>query len=865
MGIKNKDITQHLDMQHISPMLKQYFGIKAENPNSILFFRVGDFYECYHADAELISRELDIVLTAKDAGSDQRVYMAGVPYHSVSPYIKTLIGKGYRIAVCEQMEDARFAKGIVKREVVKIVTAGTILDPDMLKPDENNYLLALSKHNNSFGVALADISTGELSATEFEDSDKFKLIDEIQKFNPSEIIIDNTVNEKNLLEGLANMGLKYFNYDKPVENKNIEQYLNEPEKYSPALKQAVCVIIDYLKDTQKTTQLNLTRINTYSQQNYMVLDNVTLRNLEIVKTLLNGEKEGSLLCVLDKTSTSMGARLLRGIIERPLINAEEIISRQDAVKEIIENYKTVDEFKNFFNEIYDLERILSKIEYNTANAKDLLALRNSSEILPKIKETLGIFSKSTLLIKLHESLPCLEDIYELLSKSIAENPPVTLREGGIIKELYNEELDKLRGIKSNSRALIAELQEEERTRTGIKSLKVGFNNIFGYYIEITKSNLDAAPADYIRKQTLANCERFINEKLKQYEAAILGAEEKIKNLEFELFTNIKDTVANHAKRIKQCAKIISYVDVLVNFAYIAINYNYVCPQITQDDKIIIKDGRHPVIERSNAVSFTPNDVYLDCKDNQVLLITGPNMAGKSTYLRQTSIITILAHTGSFVPAKEARICVTDRVFTRVGASDDLHLGQSTFMVEMMEAANIIKNATSKSLIILDEVGRGTSTKEGLSIAQSIIEYIHNNIHAKTLFATHFHELTQLENHLTGIKNFKTIVKETGNEIIFQHKIMPGGTDKSFALYVAYLAGVPKPVIERSAQILDEIEAHYDSLALSAEKSKPQQLLFLEESNSHPVIDEIKSLDAANITPIEALNKIHSWQEKIKKL
>ncbi|MFH1452379.1 MAG: DNA mismatch repair protein MutS [Armatimonadota bacterium] len=862
-SVKTKQITGTPDMNVITPMLKQYFSIKEENPDTILLFRVGDFYECYHTDAELISRDLDIILTSKDAGKGQRVYMAGVPYHSVNPYIKTLVTKGYRVAICEQVEDARFAKGLVKREVVKTITAGTILDPDMLKADENNYLLGLSKYNNLFAVAVADISTGELSGIEFEEYDRTKLLDEVKRLNPSEIVIDSTVTEEKLVEQLKNLSRNYFKYDKPLNYKELDAHIPDTDNYSQALKQASGVIINYLKDTQKTTQLNLDRLTSYSQQNYMILDNTTLRNLEIVKTLLTGEKEGSLLSVIDKTSTSMGARTLRNIIERPLTDVQAVKDRQSCVKEIINGYSVVDEAKKLFDKVYDLERILAKIEYNTANARDLLALERSLEVFPGIKEKFSSF-KSKEIKNLCENFDLLYDLHGLLSESLAENPPLTVREGGIIKDGYNKQLDDLRVIKGSSKKMIARLQEEERSRTGIKSLKVGFNSVFGYYIEVTKPNLPMVPENYIRKQTLANCERFINEKLKEYEAAILGAEEKIKNLEFELFNNIRGDCAKAAKRIKNSAKIIAYLDVLVNFAYIAVNNNYSCPVITDDDKIIIKEGRHPVIEKTNIESFTPNDLYLDSSDNKLILITGPNMAGKSTFLRQTALIAILAQSGCFVPAKEASIGIIDRIFTRVGASDDLHLGQSTFMVEMAETANILTQASSRSLVILDEVGRGTSTKEGLSLAQSIVEYIHNNIGAKTLFATHFHELTQLENHLAGVKNYKTVVKETGSEIIFLHKVVPGGTDKSFALYVAHLAGIPKTVIERSAQILDEIEQGYEKVSLKTE-GKTKQLSFLEEEASHPVIEEIKSLDAASITPIEALNKIHSWQEKIKKL
>lgn len=847
-------------MSSITPMLKQYFSIKEENPNCILFFRVGDFYETYHKDAEIASRELDIVLTAKDAGCGQKVHMAGVPYHSVNPYVKTLINKGYRIAVCEQMEDAKAAKGLVKREVVKIITAGTILDPDMLKADENNFLLSVSKHDNFFGLSIADISTGELSAAEFEEYEKIKLFDEIKRVNPSEIIIDGSISEENILRQLKTLSSNYFKYDKPVEYKNFEHYIEKAEKYSTALKQAVGVIINYLKDTQKTAQLNLDEVKTFSQQNYMVLDNTTLRNLEIVKTLLSGEKEGSLLWVMDKTVTSMGARALRAVIERPLINIEEIKLRQASVKEIINNYSVVDEVKALLNKIYDLERILSKIEYNTANARDLLALKNSVTALPEVKKILSSFS-SPELKKLHASLDTLEDYRDLLEASIAENPPFTVKDGGIIKAGYNARLDELRNIKLNGKKLIADLQEEEKARTGIKSLKVGFNNVFGYYIEVTKTNLNAVPQDYIRKQTLANCERFINEKLKQYEETILGAEEKIKNIEFELFNEIRNKIAENPKRIKDAAKIIAYLDVLVNFAYVAVNNNYVCPEVTNDDKIIIKDGRHPVIEKTIKNSFTPNDANIDCGKNRIMLITGPNMAGKSTYLRQTALITILAQTGSFVPAKEASVGVVDRVFTRVGASDDLHLGQSTFMVEMAETANILTQATSKSLVILDEVGRGTATNEGLSLAQSIVEHIHNNIKAKTLFATHFHELTRLEGELEGVKNYKTLVKETGSEIIFQHKIAPGGTDKSFALYVAYIAGIPRPVIERAGEILDTVEQEDERIQTKA-ASGVKQLSFLEDSPEHPILEEIKSLDAANMTPLEALNKLYKWQKNL---
>lgn len=874
LDLKEKEIK--FDKDSLPPMLRQYFQIKEQNPGSILLFRVGDFYETYDEDATLVSKQLDIVLTSKEAGKGSRIHMAGVPYHSVDNYIRILISKGYRVAICDQVEDPKKAKGLVRREVTKIITSGTILDPEMLSSEKNNYLLCLIQNNDFVGLSYADISTGELSATHFSKYDRASIMEEVKRINPTEIVImQNAVDFDEIKNKLTEQNVNYAEYTAPDGmEKNIEQLkimteethkdnlknkFQEVEEGSnhTAAKFAAGFIISYLKNIQKTRTLNLKTLKIYKPENYLILDSITQRNLELTQTLLRQEKTGSLLWVLDKTKTAMGARLLRKYILRPLTRREEILKRQNIIETFTKDITLLENLRRLLAEIYDLERITAKVEYKTVNARDLLALKKSLNILPEILELIKPH-KDKHLSEIYNSFDVLQDLKDLLETSIHEVPPLTIKEGNIIKNNFNKELDQLREIKSNTKTWIAELENEERENTRIKSLKIGYNSVFGYYIEVTKSNLHLVPPHYIRKQTVANGERFINQQLKEYEAKILGAEEKIKNLEYEIFCQIRNVVADNSERLKDSAEILAQLDFFASTAYVSLNNNYVKPQIEDSFKINIKNGRHPVVEKVLKGKFIPNDVYFD-ENHFFLIITGPNMAGKSTYLRQSALITIMAQMGSFVPAERAQVGIADRIFTRVGASDDLHLGQSTFMVEMKETANIIRDATNKSLILLDEIGRGTSTQEGLSLAWAVAEYIHNKINAKTLFATHFHELTQLTATLKFSKNYRIDVKEKENEVIFLHKIVPGGADHSFALYVAYLAGIPKEIIQKAQDILLETEDNK-----TIETNPPvKQLTFFEHINTHPVLEELKKMTLEKITPIEALNKLAFWQEKLK--
>lgn len=860
---KEKEVKFNKDAA--TPMLKQYFRIKEENPQTILFFRVGDFYETYDEDARTISRLLGIVLTSRDAGGGSRINMAGVPYHSVDTYIKNLIVKGHRVAVCDQVEDPRKAKGIVKREVTKILTSGTILDGQMLTFDKNNFLLGLVEKDNWVGLSYADITTGEFLATQVSKYDKSSVIEEIKRINPSEIILSKDscgLDEikKILLEQKITFS-EYGSVQKAEENLSHLKIIVEPSLISDhkTAKSASSFILEYLKDVRKTKTLNLHSLKIYTPENYLVLDSATQRNLELTQTILKQEKEGSLLWIMDKTKTAMGARLLRKYLLRPLTDKEEIIKRLDRVEIFTKNISCMENLRKLLEEIYDLERITAKIEYKTVNARDLLALKNSLKYLPEI---LGIIKQyEKVLGNLCSSFDTLRDQARILEASIHECPPLTIKEGNIIKDGYSPELDELRNIKFNAKKWIAQMENKEREETKIKSLKIKYNSVFGYYIEITKTNLHLVPEHYIRKQTVANGERFINQQLKEYEAKILGAEEKIKNLEYNLFCQIREQISNDSQKLKEVAKILAEIDFFTNLAYIALNNNYIRPEISDLYEIKIQGGRHPVVENALGGRFISNDTCLD-KDQFLLTITGPNMAGKSTYLRQIALITIMAQVGSFVPAKTATIGIADKIFTRVGASDDLHLGQSTFMVEMAETANIVRNATSNSLILLDEIGRGTSTQEGLSIAWAVAEYIHDKLKAKTLFATHFHQLTQLPQTLKSAKNYRVDVKEKENEVIFLHKIVPGGADTSFALYVAYLAGIPKEIIHKAQNLLAKLEENKNFESINKE-STIKQLTFFENSKAHPLLDEIKKIKIEELTPLEALNKLFKWRSWLR--
>ncbi|MCX7903980.1 MAG: DNA mismatch repair protein MutS [Caloramator sp.] len=855
----------------LTPMMQQYLEIKEQHKDCILFFRLGDFYEMFFEDAEIASRELEIALTGRDCGLDKRAPMCGVPYHSADSYIAKLIEKGYKVAICEQVEDPKQAKGIVKREITRIITPGTIIEGSMLNEKANNYITCIYNSSSNLGLAICDVSTGDFFVTSFKD-EKNKLIDELSKYSPSEmLIIDENVNysikeQLEIIKGRYNCLIsqieKYDNLN--ILEKYRNENLNDEEKISAA------TLLKYLTDTQKSSLGHITNIKKYNISDFMILDSFTRKNLELTETLRTRSKKGTLIDVLDKTLTAMGGRLLRKWIEEPLMNIKEINKRLEAVEEFIDNIYISSDLREFLRNIYDIERILSKISCESANARDLNALKQSISMLPDIKSALKE-CKSELLKEIERDFDTLEDIYKLINMAIDENPPVSVKEGGIIKSGYNQEVDKLRDAMLNGKNWIAELEQREREETGIKSLKVGYNKVFGYYIEITKANLNLIPKDrYIRKQTLANAERFITPELKEIEESILGAETKIVELEYELFVDIRNKVYSQVDRIKKIAQYLAIIDVLLSFARVSFENNYVKPEITNDGVIEITDGRHPVVEKVISSPFVPNDTILDNKENMIIIITGPNMAGKSTYLRQVALITLLSQVGCFVPAKRAKISIVDRIFTRIGASDDLSLGQSTFMVEMTEVSNILKNATKNSLIILDEVGRGTSTYDGLSIAWSVIEYINKSIGAKTLFATHYHELTELEGKIKGVKNYCISVKEHGDDIIFLRKIVRGGADQSYGIQVAKLAGLPEEVIKKAKEILSKLEENDinknkkdDVIKEVATTSSFEINLFNYKENE--IIEELKNIDILNITPIEALNRLYSLINKAKKL
>lgn len=858
----------------MTPMLRQYFKAKDENPGCLLLFRCGDFFETYGGDAETASRELEIVLTSKDAGNGSKIAMAGVPYFALDQYLPTLVKKGFRVAICDQVEDARKAKGLVKREVVRIVTSGTILEPEMLDRKKNNYIVSIVMVRDMVGMALGDISTGDFHTTEFPFTGEEPLIEEVDRWNPSEALLSKTLMGAAGLAGYLQSGMIVTSEIKDLPDgyrseELLRAHFNVNSLMGTGLyehQSALCAsaaLLDYLKQTQKSMALHFRLPKFFSRDGFMFLDSTSKRNLELVETMMGRERTGSMLWSCDLTCTAMGARLIRDWIVKPLLDKGEIEQRLDAVEELTGSPEIVRTLTISLKKMQDVERLLSKAIFGTCNARDLVGLCNSLEHLPALAQQLER-TKANLLCGIAR-LDLLEDVNSLLQASLEASPPATVREGGIIREGVDGELDDLRTIRKNAREWITRMEERERERTGIKSLKVGFNQVFGYYIEITRSNLKMVPAEYIRKQTIANGERYISPELKEYEAKVLSADERIKNLEYEIFNRIREQVVSQSRRIQETAASIAILDVLLSFAVNAMENDYCRPQVVGERIVDIKDGRHPVIEKILKEAYIRNDVYLD-DDERMIIVTGPNMSGKSTYLRQTALMVILAQIGSFVPAREARIGIVDRIFTRVGATDDLHLGQSTFMVEMLETAHILNNATESSLVILDEIGRGTSTYDGLSIAWAVAEHLFNKIKAKTLFATHFHELTRLSKLYKGIKNRKVAVKETKDEVIFLHKILPGASDKSYGIYVAKLAGFPAEILDTAKEILDEMETaqrlspRKDS---SFEKKPAEQLTFFEES-SNPVIDEIRKLNIVETTPLEALNKIYKWQKSIER-
>ena len=809
----------------LTPMMRQYFEIKENYKDCILFFRLGDFYEMFFEDAETAARELELVLTGRDCGLEKRAPMCGIPFHASNSYIGRLVAKGYKVAICEQVEDPKVAKGIVKRDVIKVITPGTYTDSSFVEETKNNYIMTIyaDLERNRCSLAITDISTGDFLATEGE-LEKGVILDEISKFNPKEIILLDSLDQE-LIKDIT-LTTPALISRKPIEyfEENFEEVLNnqfgeKSNSLSLMVKKSSNALVKYILDTQKISLTNINDIEVYSLVDFMTIDLSSRRNLELTENLREKSKKGSLLWVLDKTETSMGSRMLRRWIEEPLVNKEKITLRLNAVEELFNDLSLNDSLKEALHDIYDIERILGKISNKNANAKDLIALKTSIGKIPNVK---GIIENctSSLLKNYHHNLDDLRDIYELLEKSIKEDPSLTLKDGDLIKDGFNSEIDELRLAKTNGKDWISSLENREREFTGIKSLKVGFNKVFGYYIEISKANYSSIPEGrYIRKQTLANAERFITPELKEIEEKLLGASEKLCSLEYDIFLDIRNEVENHIDRLKTTAKIIAELDCISNLAFVALENDFIKPEINEDGETKIENGRHPVVEKVIPKGeFIPNDTIINKDDNQLLIITGPNMAGKSTYMRQVAIITLMCQIGSFVPASKANISVVDKIFTRIGASDDLAGGKSTFMVEMWEVSNILKNATENSLVLLDEVGRGTSTYDGLSIAWSVIEYIckNKNLRCKTLFATHYHELTKLEGEIHGVRNYSVAVKEVDNNIIFLRKIIEGGADQSYGIEVAKLAGIPDEVINRAKEILEklEMESSKDNLDLA---------------------------------------------------
>ena len=880
-------------MAEITPMMKQYLETKSQYQDCILFYRLGDFYEMFFDDALTASRELEITLTGKNYGQEERAPMCGVPYHAVDSYLNKLVTKGYKVAICEQVEDPKTAKGIVKREVVRIVTPGTNLDTQALDETKNNYIMCIVYIADRYGVSVADITTGDYFVTEIPDS--AKLMDEIYRFSPSEIICNEAFYMSGMdLDGLRErFGITIYSldawyFDDAVCRQKLLEHFKVSNFAGLGLADYDCGIISagallqYLLETQKNSLANLTHITPYMSGKYMMLDSSTRRNLELCETLREKQKRGSLLWVLDKTKTAMGARTLRKYVEQPLIDKAEILKRLDAVEELKTQAISREEIREYLSPVYDLERLITKISYGSANPRDLTAFRSSLEMLPPIRYILEDM-QSELLRNIREELDPLEDLCTLVKDAIREDPPLAMKEGNIIRDGYNEEVDKLRRAKSDGKDWLAKLENDEREKTGIKNLRIKYNKVFGYYLEVTNSYKDMVPDYYTRKQTLANAERYITPELKELEDMILGAEDKLYALEYEIYSEVRNTIAADVERIQKTAKAVAELDVFASLALVAERNNYVRPKINEKGVIDIKEGRHPVVERMIPNDmFIANDTYLDDKKHRISIITGPNMAGKSTYMRQTALIALMAQIGSFVPAKSANIGISDRIFTRVGASDDLASGQSTFMVEMTEVANILRNATSKSLLILDEIGRGTSTFDGLSIAWAVVEYISDSrlLGAKTLFATHYHELTELEGKIDNVNNYCIAVKEKGDDIVFLRKIVKGGADKSYGIQVAKLAGVPDIVINRAKEIVEElsdedITARVSEIAVKerVSRKKPKakrydevdiaQMSLFDTVKDDDVLEELKNLDVGNMTPIDALNTIYRLQNKLK--
>ena len=868
-------------MAEYSPMMQHYLDTKKDYKDSILFYRLGDFYEMFFDDAILASRELELTLTGKECGQEERAPMCGVPFHAAENYIARLISKGYKVAICEQMEDPKQAKGIVKREVIRVVTPGTVIESNLLDEKKNNYIMSVYKSGIYFGIAVCDVSTGDFRATQIKETNNFSAaLDEISRYSPAEIVVNNLMYDTT--EEIAKIRERFQIYiSKQEDNKfsnNVEELtskynvVDESENKIEINDKTLCIcaingLLTYILETQKTNLDHINKIILYNNTKYMCLDINARRNLELTEKLRDKSKKGTLLWVLDRTSTSMGGRRLRRWINDPLLDVEKINKRINSVKELKDNPILRGDIADLLKKVYDIERLVGKISYGNANARDLISLKNSVKQLPELKKIMSN-TESTLLKELYNELDILEDIYNIIDVAIVEEPPISVKEGGIIKKGYNEEIDKLKMATTDGKNWLIQLEANEREKTGIKGLKVGFNKVFGYYIEVTKSNISLVPDRYIRKQTLTNGERYVTEELKKLENELLGAEEKVINLEYNAFCEIREIIEKQLLRIQRTADIVATLDVLNSFAIVAEDMNYCMPIVDNSGIIDIKGGRHPVIEKIlPSGEFVDNDTYLDKEDNRFSIITGPNMAGKSTYMRQVALITLMAQCGSFVPATFARLGVVDKIFTRIGASDDLSMGQSTFMVEMMEVATILKEATQNSLVILDEIGRGTSTYDGLSIAWAVAEYMSDKekCGAKTLFATHYHELIGLEQKIQGVKNYSIAVKEKGEDIIFLRKIVSGGTDESYGVHVAKLAGVPQTVTKRSNEILRTLERK--SILGSKEQEKENKKIAEGQLDMYnyklaEIAHEIDKIDLNSLTPIDALNTLVKIKDKM---
>ena len=888
MGISIKDV----DMSAVTPMMQHYIKTKEEYEDCILFYRLGDFYEMFFEDAETVSRELELTLTGKDCGLAERAPMCGVPFHAADNYINRLVEKGYKVAICEQVEDPKLAKGIVKREVIRVVTPGTNLYTQALDETKNNYIMSVAYISNRFGIAFADVTTGAFMVTEVEKLRNF--LDELYKFSPAELICNEAFCMSGVdLEELRNRlhlsvsALDNWYFDDDLCQRTLKDHFHVGTLEGLGLKDYDCAtiaagaLLTYLLETQKNSLDHMRKITPYVTDKYMLIDSSTRRNLELTETMREKEKRGSLLWVLDKTKTAMGARMLRSFIEQPLIEEEAINQRLDAVEEINRQEMDREEIREYLGPVYDLERLISRVSYQSANPRDLIAFKTSIGMIPPIRRLLGQF-QSEELKKVYEDMDELQDLYQVLDKAIVEDPPLAMKEGGIIKDGYDQQIDDYRQAKTKGKTWLAELEAEEKEKTGIKNLRIKFNKVFGYYLEVTNSFKDMVPDYYTRKQTLTNAERYITPRLKELEDMILGAEDKLYALEYDRFAEIRNMIAGEVDRIQKTARAIAKLDAYLSMALVASRNQYVRPKINTRGIIDIKDGRHPVVEKmiTNDM-FIPNDTYLDNGKNRISVITGPNMAGKSTYMRQTALIVLMAQIGSFVPASKANIGIVDRIFTRVGASDDLASGQSTFMVEMTEVANIPRNATAKSLLILDEIGRGTSTFDELSIAWAVIEHISNPklLGAKTLFATHYHELTELEGKLPGVNNYCIAVKERGDDIVFLRKIVKGGADKSYGIQVAKLAGVPDSVINRAKELVEElvsadITSTVKDIASEGKKSKAkppvhydevdmEQISLFDTVKDDDVLEELKSIKIDELRPVDALNVLYRLQNKLK--